>query len=82
MEIILFELNGAACTMTPGIGNGLTILETGQRDVPPGITFWIVDPAELPTDEPTESWELDFEALGEPDGIGGTYVEKVEEADE
>lgn len=79
MEIILFELNGAPCTMTPGIGTGLTLLETGQRDVPAGASFWIVDPAELPMDEPTEAWELDIDALGEPSGIGGTYVEKAEE---
>lgn len=82
MEIILFELNGAACTMTPGIGNGLTLLETGQRDVPSGVSFWIVDPAELPMDAPTEAWELDAAALGEPDGVGGTYVEKEEEEHE
>ena len=79
MDIILFELNDAACTMTPGIGTGLTLLETGQRDVPVGVPFWVVDPAELPMDEPTESWELDVAALGEPDGVGGTYVEKAEE---
>lgn len=80
--IILFELNGAACTMTPGIGTGLTLLETGQRDVPSGVPFWIVDQEELPMDEPTEAWELDTAALGDPSGIGGTYVEKVEESDE
>lgn len=79
MDIILFELNDSACTMTPGIGTGLTLLETGQRDVPVGVPFWVVDPAELPMDEPTESWELDVAALGEPDGVGGTYVEKAEE---
>ncbi|MFU0967271.1 hypothetical protein [Kluyvera ascorbata] len=79
MDIIIFELNDAACTMTPGIGTGLTLLETGQRDVPVGVPFWVVDPAELPMDEPTESWELDVAALGEPDGVGGTYVEKAEE---
>ena len=80
--IILFELNGAACTMTPGIGTGMTLLETGQRDVPSGVPFWIVNPAELPIDEPTESWELDTAGLGEPDGVGGTYVEKEEEEHE
>lgn len=80
--IILFALNGAACTMTPGMGTGLTLLETGLRDVPTGAPFWIVDPAELPMDEPTEAWELDTDALGEPSGIGGTYVEKeVEDAE-
>ena len=79
MDIIIFELNDAACTMTPGIGTGLTLLETGQRDVPVGAPFWIVDPAELPIDEPTEAGELDTAALGDPSGIGGTYVEKAEE---
>lgn len=77
--VILFELNGAVCTLTQGIGNGLTLLETGQRDIPAAVPFWIIDPAELPMDEPTESWELDVAALGEPDGVGGTYVEKAGE---
>lgn len=77
--IIIFTTRDGVCTLTQGIDNGLTLLETGQRDVPAGIQFWIVDPAELPIDEPTESWELDAAALGKPDGIGGTYVEKAEE---
>lgn len=77
--IIIFKTNDGVCTLTQGFDNGLTLLETGQRDVPAGIQFWIVDPSELPMDEPTEAWELDTEALGEPDGIGGTYVEKTEE---
>lgn len=79
---ILFELNGSACTLTQGFGTGLTLLETGQRDVPVGVPFWIVDSAQLPLDEPTESWEIDVVALGEPDGVGGAYVEKVEGGDE
>ncbi|WP_065358502.1 hypothetical protein [Kluyvera georgiana] len=80
--IIIFEMDSGVRTLTQGIDNGLTLLETGQRDVPAGIQFWIVDPSELPLDEPTEAWELDAESLGEPDGIGGTYVEKAEEGHE
>ncbi|OAT53138.1 hypothetical protein M989_02146 [Kluyvera georgiana ATCC 51603] len=80
--IIIFEMDSGVCTLTKGIDNGLTLLETGQRDVPAGIQFWIVDPSELPLDEPTESWELDVAALGEPAGVGGTYVEKSEEEHE
>lgn len=79
MEIIIYELNGATCTLAQGFNNGLTLLETGQRDVPTGVPFWVIDPTELPTDEPTESWEIDATALGEPTGIGGSYVEKEEE---
>lgn len=75
---ILFELNGSVCTLTQGFGTGLTLLETGQRDVPEGVPFWIIDSSQLPMDEPTESWELDVEALGDPDGIGGTYHGKEE----
>lgn len=80
--IIIFEMDSGVCALTQGIDNGLTLLETGQRDVPAGIQFWIVDPSELPMDEPTEVWELDAESLGGPDGIGGTYVEKVGEGHE
>lgn len=77
--IIIFKNSDGVCTLTQGIDNGLTLLETGQRDVPAGIQFWIVDPSELPMDEPTEAWELDTATLGEPDGIGGTYVENAGE---
>ena len=77
--IIIFEMDGGVCTLTKGVDNGLTLLETGQRDVPADIPFWIVDPVELPIGEPTEAWELDTAVLGEPSGIGGTYVEKAEE---
>lgn len=82
MEIILFEFNGSVCTLTQGIGTGITLLETGKRDVPSGTPFWIVDSVQLPLDEPTESWEIDAETLGEPDGVGGTYIEKIEEGEE
>lgn len=77
--IIIFKNSDGVCTLTQGIDNGLTLLETGQRDVPAGVPFWIVDPSELPMDEPTEAWELDTDALREPDGIGGTYVENAGE---
>lgn len=80
--IIIFEMDSGVCALTQGVDNGLTLLETGKRDVPADIPFWIVDPAELPMDEPTAAWELDIDALGEPSGIGGTYVEKeVEDAE-
>lgn len=82
MNIILFELNDAVCTMSPGIDNRLTLLETGQRDVPAGVPFWIVESAELPIDEPTDAWELDLAALGEQAGIGGTYKVKSEDAEQ
>lgn len=77
--IIIFEMDSGVCALTQGVHNGLTLLETGKRDVPADIPFWIVDPSKLPMDEPTEAWELDIDALGEPDGVGGTYVEKAEE---
>lgn len=53
----------------------LTALEIGQKDVPEGLPFWLVNEADLPLDIPQEAWELDEAALGEPDGIGGTYRE-------
>lgn len=77
--IIIFKTSDGVCTLTQCIDNGLTLEETGQRDVPSGIQFWIVDPSELPMDEPTEAWELNTDTLGDPSGIGGTYVEKAEE---
>lgn len=52
----------------------LTVEQIGQKDVPPGVPFWIVDASTIPTDRTfRDAWELDTDAMGEPSGIGGTY---------
>lgn len=52
----------------------LTLQEIGQKDVPPGVPFWIVNASAIPTDRTfRDAWELDAPSLGEQSGIGGTY---------
>jgi len=74
-KVIVYESEFGVAFMTPYSMSGLTLLQTGQKDVPEGVPFWIVDKADLPLDILQEAWELDEAALGEPSGIGGTYRE-------
>lgn len=54
----------------------LSVLHIGQKDVPAGAPFWIVDAADVPADRTfRDAWELDEAAMGVPDGYGGTYQE-------
>lgn len=67
-EVIVFELDGATAIMAVATNIGLTILQIGQKDVPTGLPFWIVDASTV-----TDDYVIDPEALGEPSGYGGTY---------
>jgi hypothetical protein len=56
----------------------LSVLEIGQKDVPAGVPFWIVEVADIPADRTfRDAWELDEAAMGVPDGYGGTYQESA-----
>lgn len=49
----------------------LTIEQIGQKDVPYGVPFWIVEASTIPTDRTfRDAWELDSGNIGEPNGIG------------
>jgi hypothetical protein len=51
---------------------GLTLEQIGQKDVPVGTPFWIVDASTIPTDRTfRDAWELDVASMGEPSGFGG-----------
>jgi len=42
-----------------------------KKDVPAGLSYWIVDDSEIPTDMTyRDAWEIDSE-WGEPHGYGG-----------
>lgn len=73
-KLIVFNLPDAGvCVMHPA-DSDLSVLDTGKKDVPAGVNFWIVDSSELPADVAQEVWELDVDNISEPDGIGGTYI--------
>ncbi len=67
-QVIVFEYEGCAAVMAAASNTGLTTLQIGQKDVPAGLPFWIVDASTI-----TDDYVIDPEALGEPSGYGGTY---------
>lgn len=51
---------------------GLSLAQIGRKDVPAGVPFWIVEATDLPQDRSLRNaWDLDVDAMGEPDGFGG-----------
>lgn len=73
-QVIVFELDGATAIMAAAPNIGLTILQIGQKDVPAGLPFWIVDASTV-----TDDYVIDPAVLGEPDGYGGTYHPSAED---
>lgn len=70
---IVYQIPGEpVASMTP-CECGLTIEQIGVKDVPDGVSFWIVDESIIPLD-PDErlEWKLPAEQLGSPSGVGGT----------
>lgn len=80
-EVILFQLvNSPVSIMTP-CDCGLSTLEVGQKDVPEGVPFWIVDAGTIQADrEYRDAWTIDPEEMGDPSGTGGTYAKAEVEA--
>lgn len=70
MQVILYNYENNVAVMSVAPNMSLTILEIGKKDVPYGLPFWIADVAELPLDQPTESWVVNEETMGAPDGYG------------
>jgi len=68
-DIIVFKTTESYAIMRPAPDSALSTQQTGQKDVPPGVAFWIIDDTALPADE-VDAWEL---TLGEASGTGGTY---------
>lgn len=80
-KVILFQPEGGIVSIMTPCECGLTIAEIGQKDVPAGLPFWIVDASDLPADRSMRNaWTLDAEAMGDPDGVGGTYIQVENEA--
>lgn len=82
-QVIVYQPPGRpAAVMIPG-GADLTLEQIGQKDVPAGLQFWIVDADTIPEDRTfRDAWELDITAMGPRSGIGGTYQPEEQEASE
>lgn len=67
-EVIVFEFQGGTAVMSVASNIGMSTLEVGEKDVPSGVPFWIIDASVI-----TEAYDIKNETLGEPDGYGGSY---------
>ncbi|WP_333012676.1 hypothetical protein [Kluyvera sichuanensis] len=74
-QVIVFQGDEGAAVMAVANNIGLTILQIGEKDVPSGLPFWIVDASTI-----TDDYVIDPEVLGEPSGYGGTYKPTPQEA--
>ena len=71
MRIIYQLAEQTAAIITP-CECGLTLEQIGQKDVPAGVPFWIVQENTIPADRTfRDAWELDTASMGEPSGFGG-----------
>lgn len=71
-ERIIYQQPGQLLSIIIPCACGLSIVQIGQKDVPVGVPFWIVDADTLPTDRAfRDAWELDVASMGEPSGFGG-----------
>lgn len=72
---IIYQLADQPVSVITPCDCGLTAEEIGQKDVPPGVPFWIVAAADVPTDRTfRDAWRLDSAAIGEPDGFGAAAI--------
>lgn len=50
---------------------GLTIEQIGEKDIPQGVPFWVVEASAIPVDRSLRAaWEIDESRLGKPSGYG------------
>ena len=69
---IIFQLSEQPVSVLIPADCGLTLDLIGQKDVPSGVPFWIVDADTIPADRTfRDAWELDVASMGEPSGFGG-----------
>lgn len=69
---IVYQLPEQPVSVVIPAACGLTMKQIGQKDVPAGVPFWIVEAADLPADRTfRDAWDLDFDSMGEPHGFGG-----------
>lgn len=69
---ILFQPPGAAVHVLIPLECELTLEQIGEKDVPEGLPFWIVETNTVPADRAFRAaWELDPNSMGPASGRGG-----------
>lgn len=70
-QCILFQPAGRPVAVMTPVSETLSAVEVGRKDVPVGLPFWVVSKDVIPEDRTfRDSWELDLEVMGKPDGVG------------
>jgi len=68
-RIIYKNTEGSVSVIIPAPNSGLTVEEIAAKDVPTGLTYRVVDVADIPTDRTgRDLWEVDEADL--TDGAG------------
>lgn len=72
MRIVYENELGDVCIVVPNLASGLTLEQIAVKDVPAGVRFWFMSAENVPVDRSARAaWEIDFESLGKPSGVGG-----------
>lgn len=59
-RIVYRNSSGGISIITPAPESGLTIDQVAQKDVPAGVSYWIVDEADIPGDRYfRNAWDVD-----------------------
>lgn len=73
---IVFQILGQPAGVLIPCDCGLSVEDIGRKDVPDGSPFWIVSVQDIPSDRSDrDAWVVDPSEMGEPVGVGGTYVQ-------
>ncbi len=75
-KLILFKTENNQIAIVYPCTDEISVLDIGKKDVPPGVSFWIIDSSILPDDrEQRDAWTISDDELGEPAGKGGIIKE-------
>ena len=78
MKILYENENGGVAIVHPTeeVLAYTTIDVIAKKDVPSGISYWVVEDSAIPVDRTfRDAWELDLTSLGSPYGVGGESSE-------
>lgn len=73
---IVYQISGLPVSVVIPCSEEIDIVQIGEKAVPAGVPFWVVDESTIPPDRTfRDAWDLDVTALGEASGFGGAPQE-------
>lgn len=71
-KVIVYQESGRNLSVIHPSNDLADIVRIGNKHVPYGVEFWIIDKSELPNDRVfREAWVLNRDDLGPANGMGG-----------